>query len=100
MLASVISSNQENESDVLSTTAASAAVMLSPLPFVEAAADGHIGRVNGQFILNPAVKEMAESDLNIAFTASADALVMAEGEATFVPKDVIIDTPEWGRKEI
>ena len=43
---------------------------------------------------------MAESDLNIVFAASADALVMVEGEATFVPEDVIIDALEWGRKEI
>ena len=100
VLASVISSDQENESDVLSITAASAAVMLSPLPFAEAVAGGRIGRINGQFILNPTVKEMAESDLNIVFAASADALVMVEGEATFVPEDVIIDALEWGRKEI
>ena len=93
VLASVISSDQENESDVLSITAASAAVMLSPLPFAEAVAGGRIGRINGQFILNPTVKEMAESDLNIVFAASADALVMVEGEATFVPEDVIIDGP-------
>ena len=100
VLASVISSDPENESDVLSITAASAAVMLSPLPFAEAVAGGRIGRINGQFILNPTVKEMAESDLNIVFAASADALVMVEGEATFVPEDVIIDALEWGRKEI
>ena len=100
VLASVISSDQENESDVLSITAASAAVMLSPLPFAEAVAGGRIGRINGQFVLNPTVKEMAESDLNIVFAASADALVMVEGEATFVPEDVIIDALEWGRKEI
>ena len=100
VLASVISSDQENESDVLSITAASAAVMLSPLPFAEPVAGGRIGRINGQFILNPTVKEMAESDLNIVFAASADALVMVEGEARFVPEDVIIDALEWGRKEI
>ena len=70
--------------------------MLSPLPFAEAVAGGRIGRINGQFILNPTVKEMAESDLNIVFAASADALVMVEGEATFVPEDVIIDAPRMG----
>ena len=43
---------------------------------------------------------MAESDLNIVFAASADALVMVEGEARFVPEDVIIEALEWGRKEI
>ena len=53
VLASVISADQENESDVLALTGASAAIMLSPLPFDGPVAGGRIGRVNGQFVLNP-----------------------------------------------
>lgn len=100
VLASVISSDQENESDVLSITGASAAVMLSPLPFAEPVAGGRIGRVDGAFVLNPTVDEMSRSDLNIVFAASAEALVMVEGEAEFVPEEIIIEAVEWGRKEI
>ena len=51
-------------------------------------------------VLNPTFEEQARSDLNIVFAASRDALTMVEGEATFVPEDVIIDALEWGRKEI
>ena len=79
VLASVISADQENESDVLALTGASAAVMLSPLPFFE---------------------EQKNSDLDIVFAASADALTMVEGDALFVPEDVIIDALEWGRQQI
>ncbi len=100
VLASVISSDQENESDVLSITAASAAVMLSPLPFADLVAGGRIGRIDGAFVLNPTVSEMTRSDLNIVFAASADALVMVEGEAKIVPEEVIIEALEWGRREI
>ncbi|MEG1610670.1 MAG: polyribonucleotide nucleotidyltransferase, partial [Bilophila sp.] len=100
VLASVISSDQENESDVLAVTGASAAVMLSPLPFAGAVAGGRIGRIDGSFVLNPTVKEIAQSDLNIVFAASADAVVMVEGEAKFVTEDVIIDALEWGRVAI
>ena len=100
VLANVISSDQENESDVLALTAASAAVMLSPLPFEGPVAGGRIARVNGAFVLNPTVQEIAASDLNIVFAASAEAVVMVEGEANFVPEDVIIDALEWGRQEI
>ena len=89
VLASVISADQENESDVLALTGASAAVMLSPLPFEGPVAGGRIGRIDGRFVLNPTFEEQARSDLNIV-----------EGEATFVPEDVIIDALEWGRKEI
>ena len=100
VLASVISSDQENESDVLSITAASAAVMLSPLPFDGPVAGGRIGRINGEFVLNPTFEQQEQSDLNIVFAASADALTMVEGEARFVPEDVIIDALEWGRQQI
>ena len=78
---------------MLSITAASAAVMLSPLPFAEAVAGGRIGRINGQFILNPTVKEMAESDLNIVFAASADALgETGKGTANYFIVIGIIET--------
>ncbi|MBQ9452606.1 MAG: polyribonucleotide nucleotidyltransferase [Desulfovibrio sp.] len=100
VLANVISADQENESDVLALTGASAAVMLSPLPFAGPVAGGRIGRLDGQFVLNPTFAQMAQSDLNIVFAASADALTMVEGEARFVPEDVIIDALEWGRQQI
>lgn len=100
VLANVISSDQENESDVLAVTGASAAVMLSPLPFEGAIAGGRIGRINGAFVLNPTVQEIEQSDLNIVFAASSDAVVMVEGAAQFVSEDVIIEALEWGRTEI
>jgi len=100
VLASVISADQENDSDVLALTGASAAVMLSPLPFEGPVAGGRIGRVNGQFVLNPTFAQQEQSDLNIVFAASADALTMVEGEARFVHEEDIIEALEWGRQQI
>lgn len=100
ILASVISSDQENESDTLALTGASAALMISSLPFDGPVAGGRIGRINGQFILNPSFDDLADSDINLIFAASRDALTMVEGDALFVPEDVIIEALEWGRKEI
>lgn len=100
VLANVISADQENDPDVLALTGASAAVMLSPLPFAGPVAGGRIGRVDGQFVLNPTFSQMAQSDLSIVFAASAEALTMVEGEARFVPEEVIIDALEWGRRQI
>lgn len=100
VLASVISADQENDSDVLSITGASAALMVSRLPFAGPVAGGRICRVNGQFVLNPTFAEQAQSDINLVFAASRDALTMVEGEAHFVPEDDIIEALEWGRKEI
>lgn len=100
ILASVISADQENESDTLALTGASAALMISSLPFAGPVAGGRIGRINGQFVLNPGFAEIENSDINLVFAATRDALTMVEGEARFVPEDVIIDALEWGRKEI
>lgn len=100
VLASVISSDQENESDVLALTGASAALHMSSIPYAEPVAGGRVGRVNGNFVLNPTIKEQQESDLNIVFAASAEAVVMVEGEAKFLPEDVITAALNWGHKEI
>ncbi|MBD5557619.1 MAG: polyribonucleotide nucleotidyltransferase [Desulfovibrio sp.] len=100
VLATVISADQENDSDVLAITGASAALMISRLPFAGPVAGGRIGRINGRFVLNPTISEQAQSDINLVFAASRDALTMVEGEAHFVPEDDIIEALEWGRKEI
>lgn len=100
ILCNVISSDQENDSDTLALTGASAALMISSLPFSGPVAGGRVGRIDGKFILNPSFAEMAKSDINLIFAASGDALTMVEGEAGFVPEDVIIDALEWGKKEI
>lgn len=100
ILASVISADQENESDTLALTGASAALMISSLPFAGPVAGGRIGRIDGKFVLNPSFAELERSDINLVFAASREALTMVEGEARFVPEDVIIDALEWGRKEI
>ncbi|MDR1777508.1 MAG: polyribonucleotide nucleotidyltransferase [Desulfovibrio sp.] len=100
ILASVISADQENESDVLALTGASAALMVSSLPFEGPIAGGRIGRLDGRFVLNPSFEQQEKSDLNIIFAASRDALTMVEGDARFLTEDVIIEALEWGKREI
>ncbi len=100
ILANVISADQENESDVLALTGASAAVLISPLPYDGPVAGGRIGRVEGKFILNPTFEQQEQSDLDIVFAASKEAITMVEGEARFLPESIIIEALEWGHKEI
>ncbi len=100
VLATVISADQENESDVLALSGASAAVLISHLPFDGPVAGGRIGRIDGKFILNPTFAQQEQSDLDIVFAASRDAITMVEGAAQFLPEDVIIEALEWGHKEI
>ncbi len=100
VLASVISSDQENDSDVLAVTGASLALGLSSIPFNGPVVGGRIARVNGQFLLNPTKKEMEGTELNFVIAASKDAVVMVEGEALFVPEQVVAEALAWGHKEL
>ncbi len=100
VLANVLSADQENDSDVLALTGASAAVLISPLPFDGPVAGGRIARIDNKFILNPTFAEQEQSDLDIVFAASRDAITMVEGEAKFVPENIIIEALDWAHKEI
>ena len=100
VLAQVLSADGKNMPDVQCITAASAALCISHIPFDGPVAGARLGRVNGQFIINPTVQELEESDLDLVFAASETAVVMVEGEAKFVPENVIIEALEWGHKAI
>ncbi len=100
VLASVISADQQNLPDTMGITAASAAVMISQIPFEGPIAGARLGRINGEFVLNPTAAQLKESDMDFVFAASKEAVVMVEGEAGFLPEEVIIQALEWGLKEI
>lgn len=100
VLATVLSADQENDSDVLALTGASAALGISSIPFSGPVAGARIGRVDGAFIINPTVTELKKSDLNFIVAASREAVVMVEGEAIFVPESVVVDALAWAHKEM
>lgn len=100
VLATVISADQENDPDILAMTGASAAICLSSLPFDGPVVGARVGRIDGQFVLNPTISERKKSDIDIVFAASRTALTMVEGEAHIVPEDVIIDALDWGRAQV
>ncbi len=100
VLATVISADGENDPDVLCITAASAATCISNIPFAGPVAGARLGRVNGQFILNPTADELKLSDMDIVLAASRDAVVMVEGEAKLVKEQDLIDGLNWAHKAI
>jgi polyribonucleotide nucleotidyltransferase len=81
IIATVISADTVNEPDVHAITAASAALHLSDIPFNGPIAGVRIGRVDGQFVVNPTAEQRAASDLDLVVAASKDAIVMVEGGA-------------------
>ena len=100
VLATVLSADQENDPDILAMSGASAALHLSSLPFDGPVVGARVGRIDGKFVLNPTLEERKKSDVDLVFAASATALTMVEGEAHFVPEDILIDALEWGRIEV
>ncbi|MCL4244327.1 MAG: polyribonucleotide nucleotidyltransferase, partial [Candidatus Dadabacteria bacterium] len=86
IIVTVFSADADHDPDVLSITAASAALMVSDVPFAGPLAAVRVGRVDGNFVCNPTKKELAESDMNIVVAGTKDAIVMVEGGANEVPE--------------
>jgi polyribonucleotide nucleotidyltransferase len=80
IITSVISSDDENDGDVLGGVGASLALHLSDVPFDGPMGEVRVGRVNGEFIINPTVSELKESDIDMVVGGSADSILMMEGE--------------------
>jgi polyribonucleotide nucleotidyltransferase len=87
----VVSADQENDADVLAVTGASLALNISRIPFSEPVAAVRIGRIQGQWVLNPTFQQLDYSDLDIVVAGSEKALLMVEGGALEVPEETIAE---------
>ncbi len=100
VIATVVSVDMENEPDVVALTGASAALHVSSIPFGGPVAAVRVGRVKGEFIINPSAGQLTESDLNIVVAGSRDAVVMVEGGAEFVSEEDIADAIMFAHQAI
>ncbi len=100
VIASVLSADQTGSSDVVGITAASAALTLSDIPFAGPVAGVKVGRVNGQFVINPDFETLEKSDVNLVVAGTAHAVMMVEGGANELPESVMIDAIEVAHAEI
>ncbi len=100
VIATVMSVDMENEPDVVALTGASAALHVSAIPFGGPVAAVRVGRVNGEFMINPSAAQLAQSDMNIVVAATREAVVMVEGGAEFVPEEVIADAIMFAHQAI
>jgi len=91
IIANVLSADQENDPDVLAMIGASAALTISKIPFMGPTGACRLGRVNGQFVINPTHKQVAESDLNLLLGGRKDALNMIEVSAKELSESVIAE---------
>ncbi len=81
VIVTVYSSDQEHDGDVLGAVAASAALMISDIPFEGPIAEVRVGRLDGRFVVNPTYSELQRSDMDVTVAGTADSIVMVEGEA-------------------
>ena len=100
VICTVLSSDGENHPDMLAICAASAALHISPLPFLGPIAAVRVGRMNGNLVINPSPKDFDKLDVNLVVAAKRDAIVMVEGGAEMVPEKEILDALFFGHEEI
>jgi polyribonucleotide nucleotidyltransferase len=91
IVVTVYSSDQEHDGDVLGAVAASAALMISDIPFLGPVAEVRVGRVGGQFVINPTYTQLQQSDIDIIVGGTRDSIVMVEGEATEVGEQDMLE---------
>ena len=90
----------ENEPDVIALTGASAALHISPIPFMGPVAAVRVGRINGEYVINPTSKQLLESDINMVVAGSREAVVMVEGGARFVSEAAIAEAIDAAHRAI
>jgi polyribonucleotide nucleotidyltransferase len=95
-----LSADADNPLDVLAINAASAAVMISDIPWGGPVAAVRVGRVNGEFIINPTFAEMDNSDLDLRLAGTRDAILMVEAGSDEVPEDAMVAALEFGHKSM
>ena len=93
----LLSADGENDPDILSINGASAALMVSDIPFAGPVGAVRVGRVNGEFVINPAHSLRVESDLDIVYVGNENDVIMIEGAADEIPEEEFIKALEFAQ---
>jgi polyribonucleotide nucleotidyltransferase len=100
IIATVLSADGEHDPDILTINGASAALLISDIPFAGPIGAVRVGRINGEFVVNPTHSEREESDLNIVYVGSETEIIMIEGEAEEVPEDEFIKALDFAQEHV
>ena len=95
-----ISADEENPIDILAINAASAALMISDIPWNGPVGAVRIGRIDGEFVVNPTFQELEKSDLDLRIAGSRDAILMVEAGANEVPEEVMVEALAFGHQAL
>jgi polyribonucleotide nucleotidyltransferase len=98
VIATVMSHDLEDDPDIVSMIGSSAALTLSGIPFMGPIGAARVGYVDGKYVLNPRVDELANSKLDLVVAGTADAVLMVESEANELPEDVMLGAVVFGHR--
>ncbi len=98
IVVTVLQHDLENDPDILSIVATSAALTLSGVPFMGPIGGARVGYINGEYVLNPHIDEMQESKLDLVVAGTDVAVLMVESEAKELPEDVMLGAVMFGHK--
>lgn len=100
VIISLISGEKDTAPDALAALAASTALTVSDIPFNGPISEARVARINGEFVINPAINELGEADLDLMVAASLDNIMMVEGEMKEVPEEVMLEAKGFAHDAI
>ncbi len=100
VISTVMSVDQDCSSEIAAMIGSSIALGISDIPFEQPIAGVHVGRVNGELIINPTIEQEAKSDIDLTVAGTKDAINMVEAGADEVPEDVMLEAIMFGHEEI
>jgi len=98
LLPTVISYDKENEADILSITASSAALAISGMPFMGPVGASRVGYIDGKYVLNPSKIELEKSKLDLVVAGTKDAVLMVESEASGLTEEEMLNAVKFGHE--
>ncbi len=100
IIATVLSADQDNDPSILGMIGASSALSLSDIPFGGPIAGAKVGRIDGEYLLNPTHEELEMSDIDIFVAGSEEAIIMVEGSAKEVKEEEILEAVLFGHRSL
>src|SRR5471032_1384619 len=98
VIITVLSHDQENDPDIVAMVAASAALTLSGAPFMGPIGGARVAFVNNEYVLNPTIDEMKESQLDLVVAGTTDAVLMVESEAKELSEEIMLGAVMFGHR--
>src|SRR5262245_33296834 len=99
VIATVLSYDLENDSDIVAMVASSAALTLSGIPFMGPIGAARVGVVNDEYVLNPTIEQMKTSDLDLVVAGTQDAVLMVESEAKELTEEKMLGAVMFGHRQ-